>query len=80
MITDKRHCADWRNIRHALGLTQHEMAELVCMSEREIKYIEAGHLAPPGPATVILATFLQAPEAQAKLFMAGVDSDCLLST
>lgn len=54
---------DWRGLRRALGLTQREMAQLLCLSRQEVGNLERGHRRNVHAGTLMhLRAWLQSPE------------------
>ncbi len=63
----------WLELREALGLTQAEMAALLCISERQLRRIERGIYRRPPPASMlVLRARLRHPEMRRRLEAAGV--------
>ncbi len=68
----ERRIEDWQALRRALGLTQSEMAELLCISRRQVVRLEQKDALQPHKSTVmLLRTWLQEPEFRRRLAEAG---------
>ena len=63
--------ANWRALRLALGLTQKVWAEILCVSVRHIKWLEAGACKAGGPLTALALSWSNDPEARERLIKAG---------
>jgi transcriptional regulator with XRE-family HTH domain len=70
------HCgvSDWAQLRHAIGLTQQEMADLLCISGRQVSRMETKkeHSCPRRSSLMLLKFWLDDPKLKAKVRKAGV--------
>lgn len=63
---------DWRGLRLALELTHKQMAEILCIQERNVYQLEAGNYAAPSRASMmLLRAWLQHPEFRQRLKVKG---------
>lgn len=54
MWQQKTPIRDWLGLREALGLTQREMADLICVSRRTVQVLETDPRARPHRATMVI--------------------------
>lgn len=58
---------DWRGLRNAMGLTQRELADLLCVSRQEIANIEGGRRYPAASSLMLLRVWLTHPTYRERL-------------
>mgnify|MGYP001567435217 CR=1 FL=1 len=63
--------ADWKALRLALGLTQRAWAEILCVSPRHIRWLEAGTVKAGGPLRALALSWANDPLARSRLKAAG---------
>lgn len=62
---------DWRRFRVALGLTQRDLAELLCISTRHVRRLETiPHHCPSAASVMLLRAWLRHPEYRRRLEVA----------
>ncbi len=72
VVSRRQESLDWRGLRLALGLTQQQMCELLCVDRKTLYRLEVGRLAAPLRASrTLLRAWLRDPELRRRLEAAG---------